>query len=269
MSISYRRHTRWISMLVLLITLLSFEPIGMMQWKMKEDNTLKINENSNNAVNHTKLKSFAVSEKLGKEDIQLMLDKWEATRQKSIELHNRQTSILEASNPSASGKGASLSKNQPRSVSLAQASTDVKREIPIAETIVHQPTDQVLEVVATGYYAGVESTGKGPDHPEYGITYSGVKVRRDMVSTVAADLNVFPIGTVLYVPGYGYGIVADIGSAIKGNMLDLYFDTKEDVFNLWGKQTVEIDVIQMGDGKLSEQILEDLNRTYKETASKM
>src|SRR5699024_3926984 len=71
------------------------------------------------------------------------------------------------------------------------------------------------KVVATGYTAGVESTGKTKDHPQYGITYSGVKVKRDLYSTIAADLSVFPLGTILYIPDYGYGVVTDIGGAIK------------------------------------------------------
>ncbi|HSU80442.1 MAG TPA: 3D domain-containing protein, partial [Candidatus Angelobacter sp.] len=78
------------------------------------------------------------------------------------------------------------------------------------------------EVVATGYTAGKESTGKHPGDPSYGITYSGVKVRRDLYSTIAADTAIFPIGTILWIPGYGYGVVADTGSAIKGYKLDLY-----------------------------------------------
>lgn len=49
------------------------------------------------------------------------------------------------------------------------------------------------KVVATGYTAGVESTGKTKEHRAYGITYSGVKVKRDLYSTVAADPSVFPI----------------------------------------------------------------------------
>ena len=75
-----------------------------------------------------------------------------------------------------------------------------------------------MKVTATGYTAGYESTGKKPGHPQYGITYSGVKVKRDRntLSTIAADPDVFPLGSILYIPGYGYGIVADIGSAIKG-----------------------------------------------------
>ncbi|MGG3564124.1 3D domain-containing protein [Neobacillus rhizosphaerae] len=114
-------------------------------------------------------------------------------------------------------------------------------------------------VTATGYTAGIESTGKSKGHPEYGITYSGVKVKRDLFSTVAADLNVFPIGTILFIPGYGYGVVADKGGAIKGNELDLYYETVEDVYKQWGKKQLEVYVVQQGNGKLTEEQLQALN----------
>lgn len=115
-----------------------------------------------------------------------------------------------------------------------------------------------VEVVATGYYAGVESTGKAPGHPQYGITYSGVKVRReaDAISTIAADPDIFPLGTILYVPGYGLGIVADTGGAIKGNKIDLYFETKEQVYAEWGKKTIPVYVIIHGNGQVTERMLE-------------
>lgn len=114
-------------------------------------------------------------------------------------------------------------------------------------------------VVATGYTAGIESTGKSPDHPEYGITFSGVQVKRDQYSTIAADLDVYPLGTILYIPGYGYGIVADKGSAIKGNKIDLYFHTVEDVYAEWGKQAVEVYVIEIGNGQVTEEDIAALN----------
>src|SRR5690625_1762635 len=86
----------------------------------------------------------------------------------------------------------------------------------------HQTLEEVINVdqypqatvVATGYTAGEESTGKTPDHPGYGITFSGVEVKRDLYSTIAADLDIYPIGTIMYIPDYGYGVVADKGSAI-------------------------------------------------------
>lgn len=125
-----------------------------------------------------------------------------------------------------------------------------------------------VEVVATGYYAGVESTGKSPGHPQYGITYSGVKVRRDLFSTVAADPSVFPIGTILHIPGYGYGVVADTGSAIKGHKIDLYFDTKQQVFDEWGKRNVTVRVIRKGNGKLTESELDVLNEFIRDQSGR-
>nr|WP_289623497.1 3D domain-containing protein [Alkalihalobacillus deserti] len=114
-------------------------------------------------------------------------------------------------------------------------------------------------VVATGYTAGYESTGKNPNHPGYGITFSGVKVKRDLYSTIAADPSVYPIGTVLFIPGYGYGVVADTGSAIKGHRIDLYYDTISEVYNEWGKQEVEVYLVKKGDGTLTEEVLKNLN----------
>jgi 3D (Asp-Asp-Asp) domain-containing protein len=114
-------------------------------------------------------------------------------------------------------------------------------------------------VIATGYTAGFESTGKNESHPEYGITFSGVKVKRDLYSTVAADLSVFPIGTILFIPEYGYGVVADKGGAIKGNKVDLYYETVEDVYNKWGKKEIDVYIIEQGNGKLTEAELQALN----------
>lgn len=114
-------------------------------------------------------------------------------------------------------------------------------------------------VIATGYTAGVESTGKTPDHPEYGITYSGVQVKRDLYSTIAADLSVYPIGTILFIPNYGFGVVADKGSAITGNKIDLYYETVEDVYDKWGKRQVDVYMIEKGNGELTEKQLQQLN----------
>ncbi|MFC7063944.1 3D domain-containing protein [Halobacillus seohaensis] len=110
-------------------------------------------------------------------------------------------------------------------------------------------------VTATGYTAGHESTGKHADHPAFGITYSGVEVKRDLYSTIAADLEIFPLGTVLFIPGYGYGVVADTGSAIKGDKIDLYYPSVEDVYNQWGKKEIDVFVIEEGDGTLREKDL--------------
>lgn len=149
-----------------------------------------------------------------------------------------------------------------RTVSLQQlisSATTVVSEPPSLEEAIDWTQYPKRTVVATGYTAGVESTGKSPGHPSYGITYSGVKVKRDLYSTVAADLRVFPIGTILFIPDYGYGVVADKGSAIKGNKIDLFYETVDDVYEQWGKKTVDVYIVEMGDGSLSENDLQALN----------
>ncbi|MET3699466.1 3D (Asp-Asp-Asp) domain-containing protein [Bacillus oleivorans] len=142
---------------------------------------------------------------------------------------------------------------------LISSAKPVVSEPPTLEEAIDWSQYPKRTVVATGYTAGVESTGKSPGHPSYGITYSGVKVKRDLYSTVAADLRVFPIGTILFIPGYGYGVVADKGSAIKGDRLDLFYETVDDVYDQWGKKTVEVYVVEMGDGTLTEKDLQALN----------
>lgn len=142
---------------------------------------------------------------------------------------------------------------------LISSNETVQGRPPKLEDAIDWSTYQTKEVTATGYTAGVESTGKNPNDPQYGITYSGVKVKRDLYSTIAADTHVFPIGTILFIPGYGYGVVADTGSAIKGNRLDLYYKTVKDVYKQWGKKTLDVYVVEMGNGSISEEELTALN----------
>lgn len=145
---------------------------------------------------------------------------------------------------------------------VAVASVGQVNAADVLETIAK--SYEAVEVTATGYFAGRESTGKDPGHPQYGITYSGLKVKRDSnaISTIAADIKVFPLGTVLYIPGYGYGIVADTGSAIKGHIIDLYFETIDDVFSEWGKKKLDVYVIEQGDGKITEEMFKDKIAQY-------
>ncbi|MCL6560420.1 MAG: 3D domain-containing protein, partial [Firmicutes bacterium] len=93
-----------------------------------------------------------------------------------------------------------------------------------------------ITVEATGYTAGPESTGKKPGDPGYGITATGTKAKR---GTVAVDPSVIPFGTKMFIPGYGYGIAEDTGGAIKGNKIDLFFDSVEEAM-AWGRRMVTV-----------------------------
>jgi len=76
-----------------------------------------------------------------------------------------------------------------------------------------------VRMEATAYTSGFSCTGRRPGDPWYGITASGMRVRHGVV---AVDRNVIPLGTMLYVEGYGFAIAADVGGAIRGYKIDLF-----------------------------------------------
>lgn len=59
---------------------------------------------------------------------------------------------------------------------------------------------------------------------------------------VAVDPKVIPLGTRLYIPGYGTGVAADTGGAIKGNKIDVCFDSLDQA-RAWGRRTVTITIL--------------------------
>jgi 3D (Asp-Asp-Asp) domain-containing protein len=63
--------------------------------------------------------------------------------------------------------------------------------------------------------------------------------------TIAVDPAIIPLGTRLYVEGYGEGIAEDTGGAIKGEILDLYMESEDECWS-WGRRTVEVRIIEEG-----------------------
>jgi 3D (Asp-Asp-Asp) domain-containing protein len=70
-------------------------------------------------------------------------------------------------------------------------------------------------------------------------TYGGNLVRKGIV---AVDPNVIPLGARLFIPGYGYAIADDVGSAIKGNKIDLAFDSHGEAMQ-FGRQNVIVYIV--------------------------
>ena len=92
----------------------------------------------------------------------------------------------------------------------------------------------IIDIVlfeATGYS---HACGNGD-----GVTATGTVPRPGVISV---DPKVIPLGTLLYVEGYGYGRAEDTGGVIKGDKLDLFFETEEEAIR-WGRQLVRVEVI--------------------------
>lgn len=103
---------------------------------------------------------------------------------------------------------------------------------------------KIINANATAYDAS--SCGKSPSHPGYGITATG---RRATYGVVAVDPRVIPLGSKLYIESadgkyvYGTAIAADTGGAIKGNRIDLCFDTRSEAIN-FGRRNVKVYVLK-------------------------
>lgn len=106
-------------------------------------------------------------------------------------------------------------------------------------------------------YTGYTASGTIPKEPQEGLFSLDSLKRPWMIpvrtillpwyflpekGTIAADTKYYPFGTEMYVPGYGWGLVEDRGSAIKGpNRIDLYFDSHIEALQ-WGRQTIPVEI---------------------------
>lgn len=88
-----------------------------------------------------------------------------------------------------------------------------------------------LSMTATAYTGGT-------------LTAMGLKPVRNPngMSTIAVDPSVIPLGSKVYIPGYGYAIASDTGGAIKGNIIDLYMNS-ESACTSWGRRPVTVYIV--------------------------
>lgn len=90
------------------------------------------------------------------------------------------------------------------------------------------------DMVATAYFS--EGGGLNGD----GITAIGFRVKKGIV---AVDPRVIPLGTKLYIPGYGEALAADTGGWIKGNRIDLAFENLTECYR-YGRRKIKVYLIQ-------------------------
>jgi len=93
----------------------------------------------------------------------------------------------------------------------------------------------VMEMNATAYDPGVLSCWPYAD----GLTATGHVAG---FGVAAVDPTVIPLGTELWVEGYGYALACDTGGAIKGNRIDLCFDTRSEALR-WGRRDVLVYIL--------------------------
>lgn len=114
----------------------------------------------------------------------------------------------------------------------------------IPEPKISQPTIAQQNVIDGHAYSqafSMRATAYTPFDPGCnGITATGTKAGK---GTVAVDPRVIPLGSKVYVPGYGVAVAADTGGAIKGNRLDVCYPTKNEAYS-WGVRNVMVYVLK-------------------------
>lgn len=139
----------------------------------------------------------------------------------------------------------------------------VNGEVAEKELISREIVDPVPQIVAQGTYevasrsgsssatASKGSNGTAPNGMSYSevlsctataYTADGTKTKTGTipkVGTIAVDPGVIPLGTKVYVEGYGFAVAEDTGGAIKGQKIDVYLDTESECVS-WGVKTVKV-----------------------------
>lgn len=137
---------------------------------------------------------------------------------------------------------------------------EVKREL-LSEKVVNKKQDKVVTVGTQTTVAqasrGVTNVSSSSGKEIYvsstaytasckgcsGVTSTGVDLKSNPgAKIIAVDPSVIPMGSKVYVEGYGYAVAADKGGAIKGNRIDVFFSSKDDAYR-WGVKKVKIRVL--------------------------
>ncbi|MDD2433337.1 MAG: 3D domain-containing protein [Clostridia bacterium] len=111
--------------------------------------------------------------------------------------------------------------------------------------------EPVKQVVALGTRQTVSRGGTSLEFAEAhtmtatAYTHTGNRTATGIwpsVGIVAVDPRVIPLGTRLYVDGYGFATAADVGGKIKGKRIDVFLETKEEALR-WGRRRVQVFVL--------------------------
>ncbi|EIJ78138.1 YocH [Bacillus methanolicus PB1] len=148
--------------------------------------------------------------------------------------------------PSSSARSvkASSAQNKQTAVKSAVKPQPVQNKQTTAKTAVKTATSKApvanvakeLTVTATAYTASCAGCS--------GVTSTGIDLKANPnAKVISVDPSVIPLGSKVYVEGYGYATAADTGGAIKGNVIDVFIPSKEKAVQ-WGRKQVKVTILK-------------------------
>ena len=133
---------------------------------------------------------------------------------------------------------------------------EVSREV-VESTVVVKPVNAIkvvgtLKSISRGgsdisYKRALtmQATAYSPQCVGGNKTATGTYPRRDPsgISTIAVDPSVIPLGSLVYIDGYGYARAEDTGGAIRGNIIDVFVGSHGEAIS-WGRKTVTVSIVE-------------------------
>lgn len=127
---------------------------------------------------------------------------------------------------------AQVKPSTPATTAPSAPSTSTPAPAPAQET---KSVSKEITVEATAYTAYCAGCS--------GITATGIDLRSNPNrKVIAVDPRVIPLGSRVYVEGYGEAIAGDTGGAIKGTRVDLFMASQSSALN-WGRKTVKLQIL--------------------------
>ncbi|AYC30463.1 3D domain-containing protein [Paenisporosarcina cavernae] len=130
---------------------------------------------------------------------------------------------------------ASSNANSNANATATTASTASKASTTSSSPSAANQAGQTITVSATAYTAFCSGCS--------GVTATGIDLRANPnMKVIAVDPNVIPLGSRVWVEGYGEAIAGDTGGAIKGNKIDVFIADKGAALN-WGRKTISVKIL--------------------------
>ncbi|WP_141993720.1 LysM peptidoglycan-binding domain-containing protein [Bacillus sp. B4EP4a] len=150
---------------------------------------------------------------------------------------SEQAAPAEQSEPAEQSKPVEQSKpaEQTKPVEQSEPAESSEKADTNNESSNQAGIEKEITVRATAYTADCQGCS--------GTTATGVNLKANPnAKVISVDPSVIPLGSKVYVEGYGYATAADTGSAIKGNRVDIFVPNEKDAVN-WGVKNVKVQIL--------------------------
>lgn len=152
---------------------------------------------------------------------------------KQLADREQQAKAMEEAQKKAAEEEAQKQQASNQKQQVQQTSTKTVDNSEAATSADNVSGSKTLTMSATAY--STEANGMG--------TYSATGINlKQHPSCVAVDPSVIPLGSIIWVSGYGVSVAGDTGTAIKGNVIDLHFSTVAQSM-AWGRRTVTVKIL--------------------------